>query len=351
MILAYQFIVSLYLKRFATFLLGAEAFFLLIDFLQNQKHLPSSANQILLYIFYQGIAGLGFTLPLTLCFAVISVFATLSKTNEAMALLSLGFSRKRMVLPIAISALLICLLHIGIISSDAGRSYDNAQAILKGENRLFDDGGLMFTFQNSIVTAEGIDWIKAEARGVRIFELNDTLPVKMIYAKTATYNNNFWELKNAISIDIPTANKLDSNALPNKKELGNITTLEGFWPKILDNISNSQGVLSFTDLAKALWLLLDSDLNTDKLRAKFFSILTSPIIVTASVLMLSLLLPINSRSTNWIAQSAVPSFAVLVIWGTLMALEKIMSSTIFGLWPVVVMLVFIFSARLTWRKN
>ncbi|MEY4504733.1 MAG: lipooligosaccharide transport system, transporter permease component LptG, partial [Pseudomonadota bacterium] len=241
--LAYKFIVSLYLKRFFTFLAGAEIFFLLIDFLQNQKHLPSGANQVLLYIYYQAIAGLGFTLPLTLCFATISAFATLSKTNEAMALLSLGFSKKRMIAPMALSAFAVMLMHIAIISSDAGRSYDAAQAILKGQNRIFDDGGLMFKFQDSLVTAEGIDWISSEAKGVRIFEFNGTVPSKMIYAAKAHYNNNAWELQNAISLDIPNAQNLDSKAKVSKKEIGNITTLEGFWPKILDNISNSQGIL------------------------------------------------------------------------------------------------------------
>lgn len=334
-----------------TFLLGAETFFLLIDFLQNQKHLPSAANQITLYIYYQAIAGLSLTLPLTLCFAVISVFAVLSRTNEGMALLSLGFSKKQMATTISVCALAVGLAHIALISTDVGRSYDSAQAILKGQNKIFDDDSLMFKFQNSLITAESIDWLTSKAKGVRIFEFNNTVPINLIYATSAEYKNDTWNLKDAISINIPMADSLDSKAVPLKKSLGDIQVLNGFWPKILDNISNSQGALSFTDLIKAIWLLWDTPLNIDKLKAKTAAILTTPLMIACAVLTLGLLLPLNSRSAGWIRQSAIPTFLTLVIWGALVAIDKIMSSAFFGLWPFFPLAIFISFTVSAWRKN
>jgi lipopolysaccharide export system permease protein len=349
--LAYIFIVKLYFKRFLTFLIGAEIFFLLIDFLQNQKHLPNAANQIMLYVYYQAIAGLNLTLSLSLCFATISLFATISRTNEGMALLSLGFSKKQMSLAVAACALCVGISHVALMSTDVGRSYDAAQAILKGQNQVFDDGGLMFKFQNSLVTAERIDWLTSEAKGVRIFEFNDKYPINLIYAESAHYTNDVWNLKNATNLNIPLASTLDSNAIVMKTYLGDIQVLNGFWPKILDNLSNSQGVLSFSDLVKAIWLLSSTDLNIDKLRAKALAIFLTPFIVACAVLMLGMLAPLDSRGASWIKQSAIPSFVTLIIWGALMAIDKIMSSIAFGLWPLFVCGLFIFSTVLVWRKN
>jgi hypothetical protein len=76
-----------------------------------------------------------------------------------------------------------------------------------------------------------------------------------------------------------------------------------------------------------------------------------PFIVASSVLMLGLFAPINSRSANWIKQSAIPSFVTLIVWGALMAVDKIMSASIFGLWSVIVAIIFAICARVVWQKN
>jgi lipopolysaccharide export LptBFGC system permease protein LptF len=152
-------------------------------------------------------------------------------------------------------------------------------------------------------------------------------------------------------MEIPQAKELNASAIPHKTSLGDIKTLQGFWPKILDNISNSQGTLSFTDLIKAIWLLSDSDLNIDKLRAKFFGVITTPLIVACAVLILGLTAPLSSRSSGWMRQSAVPSFVTLIIWGALTAIDKIMSASLFGLWPLVVCVIFTFWAWIVWQKN
>jgi lipopolysaccharide export system permease protein len=55
------YLAKLYLKNFFITLLGLELFFLLIDYLQNQKNIPDSANLLVLYFYYQSFAALKIT--------------------------------------------------------------------------------------------------------------------------------------------------------------------------------------------------------------------------------------------------------------------------------------------------
>ena len=89
-----KYIIEKYLKNFIIILLSLEIFFVGIDFLQNFKSIPQSANLQLLYIFYNAFFTLTLTLPLSIVFAWISTLITFIKNNEYVAFYSLGAGRR-----------------------------------------------------------------------------------------------------------------------------------------------------------------------------------------------------------------------------------------------------------------
>jgi lipopolysaccharide export system permease protein len=58
-----RYILKKYLTNFIIVLVSLEIFFVGIDFLQNYKSLPQSANLQLLYILYNGFVALILALP------------------------------------------------------------------------------------------------------------------------------------------------------------------------------------------------------------------------------------------------------------------------------------------------
>ena len=59
----FRFVGVYYLKYFFIIFLGLEGFFLAIDMLKYVDELPDSANLLILFLFYNGIFALTYTLP------------------------------------------------------------------------------------------------------------------------------------------------------------------------------------------------------------------------------------------------------------------------------------------------
>ena len=101
-----KYILLKYLKFFIIVLISLEIFFVGIDYLQNSKKIPDSANLQLLYILYNSFFTLTLALPLSIVFAWIITLVVFIKNNEFVAFNALGASRNKLLNPILFSALI-----------------------------------------------------------------------------------------------------------------------------------------------------------------------------------------------------------------------------------------------------
>jgi len=80
-----KYILKKYLINFIIVLISLELFFVGIDYLQNFKNIPASANLQLLYILYNSFFTLTLALPLSIVFGWIVTLVLFIKNNEFVA--------------------------------------------------------------------------------------------------------------------------------------------------------------------------------------------------------------------------------------------------------------------------
>ena len=95
-----KYILKKYLLNFIIVLISLELFFVGIDFLQNFKSLPASANLQLLYILYNSFFTLTLALPLSIVFGWVITLVIFIKNNEFVAFNALGSTRKDIFNPV-----------------------------------------------------------------------------------------------------------------------------------------------------------------------------------------------------------------------------------------------------------
>lgn len=313
------YLTKLYAKNFLITLLGLELFFLLIDFLQNQKNIPSSANLIILYFYYQSFAALKVTLALSLVFGALWSFLYLVKSNELTAIESVGVSKKEALKPFFMISLAVAVMYIMLGFTKVGYYYDDAQAILQKKDSKERSEDLFFRYKDEFIYIKEIEPLSRSAKNIQIIGVDGNNVKYSIKAKEAVFEDDGWELKNAETM---TINEQSEPHIVRKTE-EKLKTLEGFKPKILDNISQSGEGLNIIDAIKALWLLKDQRLSLDKIKSALFSAISLPLFAPFFIMILGYHTPVASRSFMQAKFAAFWIFSTLIGWGVLMALSKL----------------------------
>src|SRR5574344_2244061 len=119
-----KYILQKYLRNFIIVLISLEIFFVGMDFLQNFKSIPNSANLQLLYIAYNSFFTLTLALPLSIVFAWIITIVIFIRNNEFVAFNALGAKRKDILNPIIASALVLILSLIALQTTPLVYSYE-----------------------------------------------------------------------------------------------------------------------------------------------------------------------------------------------------------------------------------
>jgi len=316
---AKTYLAKLYTKNFFITLLGLELFFLLIDFLQNQKNIPSSANLTILYFYYQSFAALKITLALSLIFGAIWSFIYLVRSNELTALESIGMSKKEAIKPFFLVSLFVALTYILLGFTKAGYYYDDARAILQNKDAKERAKDLFFRYKDEFIYIKELNPISKTAKELQIIGVDGNSVKYQIEAKTAAFENDSWILKNASILFLDELNE-PHIARSYQNEL---KTLNGFKPKILDNISQGGEGLNAVDAVNAIWLLKDQHISLDKIKAALFSAVSLPLFAPFFILILGYFTPVASRSFMQARFAAVWIFGSLLCWGVLTTLSKL----------------------------
>lgn len=322
-----KYILKKYLLNFFIVLISLELFFVGIDFLQNFKDLPKSANLQLLYVLYNGFFTLTLALPLSIVFGWIITIVLFVRSNELVAFNAVGARLKDIYSPVVRISIFLLSLLILMQATPLAYSYEQKTKILDDQYFTSTKNDIFLKYDNYYVYFKKLLPLEKKAEDIHIFKVEGKDIVQSIIAKNAYFQNNKWYVVDAKVINKPKELNIATSKLDVKYEKF-LHTLEGFKPKILDNVYESKSSFSILDAVSALILLSNQGINTDKIRG----ILYNQVIVTFFVIPILFLVyayaSLNSRFFNMGKFVSLSIFGTLIVWGVFFMLFKFTSGGI-----------------------
>ncbi len=313
--MASRYLGILYLKYFFLILFSLVLFFVGLDFLQAVKSLPHSANLQILYAMYRFFNGVDVLFPITLVFAMISLKLYLIRSNELVAFYAAGYSKKALIRPLFVIAIILTLLYLVLHMTSFSYADEYAKNIRKFHTFVSSTKNLFFKYRQSYVYFDELIPLQKSAKRVRIFDLNGSQLSSLVLAKEATFHQKSWHLSNATIVE----------KLPHKIAIHsqNIDTLKGYKPKILDSVYEGKTAISLLDAIYALQLLKEQHIRTKKLEAVILYQLFFPFFAPFLMIIIFYFVPISARIGNLGLFSFGAMLAALITWGLLYALAKL----------------------------
>ena len=316
-----KYILRKYLKNFIIVLISLELFFVGIDFLQNFKSLPSSANLQLLYILYNSFFTLTLALPLSIVFGWIITIVLFVRSNELVAFNSLGATNKQIYSPVINVSIFLILSLIILQSTPLAYSYEQKKKIIDNEYFISTKNDIFLKYNNYYVYFKKLLPLEKKAQDVHIFKVENNDVIETIIAKNAYFQNNRWYVVDAKIVSKPKELKLDSSKLDIKYEKF-LHTLEGFKPKILDNVYETKSNFSIFDAVSAMILLSNQGISTDKIRGIIYNQIVVVYFVIPILMLIFAYASLNSRFFNMGKFVSLSVFGTLIIWGIFFMLFK-----------------------------
>jgi len=322
-----KYILKKYLLNFIIVLISLELFFVGIDFLQNIKKLPDSANLQLLYVLYNSFFTLTLALPLSIVFGWIVTLVLFIKNNELVAFYSVGSSRSKLYAPVVKISLFLLTLLILMQATPLAYSYEQKRKILNNEYFTNTKTDIFLKYNDNYIYFKKLLPLAKKAEGIHIFKVQDKDVIQSIVAKNAYFQNNKWYVVDAKIMTKPKDLNLNDSKLDIKHEKF-LNTLEGFKPKILDNVYETKSNFSIIDAISALILLNDQGINTDKIRGALYNQIVVPFFVIPILLLIFAYASLNSRFFNMGKFTSSTIFGTLIVWGVFFMLFKFTSGGI-----------------------
>ena len=345
--LAFRYILFHYLRFFIVILGALALFFVGFDYMSNANKLSTSANLILIYLVYKSFFAIDTLLPLSLVFAMISTKISLIRSNALVALYSLGYSKTDVLKPFVAASLIITTLFIYLHTIPKfAKANEMASNIKDHSEYLSPTRDLFFIYKKQYVYFKKLLPLQQKALGVRIFKLQDKKLHQVIIAKSAFYSKGAWHIKNADIITKPDDFTFDSKGITTKRS-NELTLLEGFRPKMLDQVYEGKADYTILDAFEALKLLSSQNINTEKVKAAIYKSLVYPFYAPLLVIIIFFFVPISSRFLNVSLFSFAAIVSTLLVWGVLyMFMELAKNKTIPSEAGIVLPVVLLFIAAM-----
>lgn len=316
-----KYILKKYLLNFIIVLISLELFFVGIDFLQNFKSLPNSANLQLLYLLYNAFFTLTLALPLSIIFGWIITLVLFIKNNELVAFNAVGSTRSKIYMPVVIISISLISLLVLLQATPLAYSYDQKRKISNGDYFTNTKADIFLKYNDNYVYFKKLLPLEKKAENIHIYKVKDNDITQTIIAKNAYFQNDRWYIVDAKVITKPS-NLEKANAKLEVKYEKFLHTLDGFRPKILDNVYESKSNFSIFDAASALILLTNQGINTDKIRGALYNQIVVPFFVISLILLTFAFASLNSRFFNMGKFVSFSVFGTLIVWGIFFMLYK-----------------------------
>lgn len=350
--LVFKYIAFHYLKYFFVIMTALVLFMVGFDYMANAESLSSSANLILIYLVYKAFFAIDMLLPLALVFAMISTKIFLIRSNALVSFFSLGYSRVDVLRPFVVVSTTIILLFISLHSwSSFARADEFSNNIREHNQYLSPTRDLFFTYKGQYVYFSKMLPLQEKAENIRVFSIKNNSLKEVIIAKEAVYRDNFWLIKEADIISKPDDLSFTSAGIVVTKT-HDLKILEGFRPKILDQVYEGKVNFTIKNAIDAIILLSEQNMNTSSIKGALYKIFIYPFFVPCLIVIIFFFVPISVRFVNVSLFSFGAILATLLIWGVLFMLielsnNKTISSEVGVIAPVVIL--FLIALR-QWRK-
>ncbi|WP_072681101.1 LptF/LptG family permease [Arcobacter sp. LA11] len=320
-----KYILKKYLLNFIIVLVSLQLFFVGMDFLQNSKDLPSSANLQLLYLMYNGFFTLTLTLPLSLVFGWILTLVIFVRNNELVAFTSLGAKRFNIYSPVVLVSVVLLLVLMSIQMTPMAYSYEQKKKILDGNYFTNTKSDIFLKYDDNYIYFKKLLPLKKQAEDIHIYKIKDDDIVETIIAKKAYFQNDKWYVVDAKIVKKPKELNFETSKLEVRYEKF-LNTLEGFKPKILDNVYEEKSSFSIIDAISALDLLSKQNVNTDKIRAAIYYEIVIPLFILPLIMLIFVYTSYNRRFFNIGSFTSFSIFGTLIVWGVFFMLYKFSNS-------------------------
>ncbi|MDY0327942.1 MAG: LptF/LptG family permease [Arcobacteraceae bacterium] len=316
-----KYLLLKYLKLFFIILLSLELFFVSFEFIQNIDSIPESANLAALYIFYNSFFTLTIALPLSLVFAWILLLVVMIRNNELVSIYSLGASKRKLFIPILIVNFIALSTLIVLQTTPLAYAYEKKKQILDGEyfSSLKED--IFVKYDDVYIYFKKLYPLEQRAEGIEIFEVVDRDLIKTISSPKAFFKNDRWYVIDAnITYKPQNLNFLDSKLEFEFEKF--IYTLDGFKPKILDNVYTTNANYSIIDAVDAWIILTKQGVNTQGIRAIIYNQMLVPLFVLPLIFLFYIFISLNNRFFESRIFASFTIFSTLLIWGGFFLLYK-----------------------------
>ena len=321
-----KYLIKRYIKLFFVILLSLELFFVGIDFIQEIKFLPKSANLQILYILYNSFFTLSIVLPLSLIFSWVALIISLINNNEFIAFYSVGATKKHIIRPVIFIVLLFTIILIALQSTPLAYSKQQKQKISRGEYFSNSKKNIFLKYNDYFVYFKKLLPIEQKAQGIYIYSIKNGDVVEIITADTAYFVDNKWYALNTKTIKKPTNIDWNSSITIVQNEF--LNTLDGFKPKILDNVYSTRTNYSVFDGIQAWILLKKQGLDTQLIRSKLYYNVFVPFFVIPTIILIFLYSSVSARFFSINKFSSIAILLTLSSWGFLFFLSTIAAGSL-----------------------
>lgn len=317
------------------------------------ESLHLSANLLLIYLVYKSFFAIDTLLPISLVFAMVSTKILLIRSNALVSFYSLGYSRTDILKPFVVVSVSIILVFISLHGwSKFARASEFFNNIKDNAQYLNPTRDLFFTYKGKYVYFNQLLPLQGKAIGIRVFNVDNGILKEVTVAKEAVYKNGFWHIKKADLLSKPE--KIDAHAKGiSVTQEHDLDILEGFRPKILDQVYEGKVNFTIGDAFDAIKILDDQNVNTNVIRSFLYKIFIYPFFAPLLIIIIYFFVPMSVRFLNVSLFSFGAILSTLLVWGILfMLIELTKHKTLTGEVGVVMPIVILFFIALRqWKVN
>ena len=320
--LVFKYISYHFLKYFFIILTALVLFAVGFDYTATGGNLASSANLLVIFLAYKVFFAVDMLVPISLVFAMISTKVFLIRSNALVSFYSLGYSKVQILNPFIIVSMLIIAIYITLhTSSSFAKANEFANNIKSNSEYLSPSRDLFFSYKNKFVYFSKLLPLQSKAEGIRVFSVDKGSLKEVIVADSAVYKDEFWHIKNADIIIKPDSLGYDSLGITLKNNQ-DLKLLEGFRPKMLDQVYEGKVNFTIGDAIEALLILQDHNVNIQSIKGALYKIFIYPFFAPCLVVIIFFFVPISSRNINISIFSFGAIIATLMIWGVMFMLSE-----------------------------
>lgn len=341
----FRYITRVYLSSFFIIFFSLLSFYVVVDLLVNFKELPSSANIILLYIFFLACGACEQILSLSLIFALVLFMIKLIRQNELVSFYALGFSKNKLILYPLFWSVFITLFFIFLNSTPFAYFSDYKNNIKKHGSIMQASKDVFIKYNNSFIYIKRIKPFSNTLEDVKILKLKNQKLSSITQAKSAYYANDDWILSKAKVIQFDTNLSLDSKPPVIKKQTF-LKALQGFEPQFIENIA-ANSAYSISDAINSLGLFKEQGLNTKEIKINLYKLLFSPFFAPCFIVILYYFFPVITRFFNLALLSFYFFVATLFAWALLFLLARLTTNGVISpeigiIMPIILLLTYAF---------